>query len=196
MKPYREWLQADSFEATASLGGSFYSDRIEDYYLTPWDLGYGALVKFDHEFVGREALEKLQHEPHRKKVTLTWNKDDVVKVFASQFEFSERAKYLEIPASHYATHPYDAVLQNDRIVGLSTYSAYIAPGRAWISLAMVEEALSAPGTQLAVLWGEKDGGSAKPTVERHVQAIIRAEVGPWPFAEVARTGYRTRASLE
>lgn len=196
MKPYREWLQADSFEATASLGGSFYSDRIEDYYLTPWDLGYGALVKFDHEFVGREALEKLQHEPHRKKVTLTWNKDDVVKVFASQFEFSERAKYLEIPASHYATHPYDAVLQNDRIVGLSTYSAYIAPGRAWISLAMVEEALSAPGTQLAVLWGEKDGGSAKPTVERHVQATIRAEVGPWPFAEVARTGYRTRASLE
>ena len=31
---------------------------IEDYYFTPWDLGYGNYVKFDHDFVGREALER------------------------------------------------------------------------------------------------------------------------------------------
>ena len=36
----------------ASLGGSFYSNNIEDYYLTPYDLGYGPFVKFDHEFYG------------------------------------------------------------------------------------------------------------------------------------------------
>ena len=30
---------------------------IEDYYFTPWDLGYGSYVKFDHDFVGRDALE-------------------------------------------------------------------------------------------------------------------------------------------
>lgn len=41
MKPYREWLRFDGFEANASLGGSFVSENIEDYYLTPWDLGYG-----------------------------------------------------------------------------------------------------------------------------------------------------------
>jgi vanillate/3-O-methylgallate O-demethylase len=52
MKPYREWLPADGFEGLASLGGSFYSDRIEDYYLTPYDLGYGSFVKFDHDFIG------------------------------------------------------------------------------------------------------------------------------------------------
>ena len=44
--------------------------NIEDYYLTPWDLGYGRFVKFDHDFIGREALEKMAEEPHRKKVTL------------------------------------------------------------------------------------------------------------------------------
>ena len=41
MKAYREWLPAEGFEATSSLGGSYCSKRIEDYYLTPWDLGYG-----------------------------------------------------------------------------------------------------------------------------------------------------------
>ena len=33
MKAYREWLPADGYEGTGSLGGSFYSDDITDYYL-------------------------------------------------------------------------------------------------------------------------------------------------------------------
>jgi len=50
--------------------GSFVSDKVEDYYLTPWELGYGFFVKFDHDFIGRAALEKMAAGPHRKKVTL------------------------------------------------------------------------------------------------------------------------------
>ena len=61
----------------ASLGGSFYSEDIRDYYLTPYDLGYGPFVKFDHDFVGRAALEKMAAIRQRKKVTLVWNGDDV-----------------------------------------------------------------------------------------------------------------------
>ena len=59
MKKYREWLPAAGYEATGSIGGSFVSDNIEDYYLTPYELGYGPFVKFDHDFIGREALEKM-----------------------------------------------------------------------------------------------------------------------------------------
>ena len=40
------------------------------------------------------------------------------------------------------------------------------------------------------MWGEEDGGSAKPVVERHVQTEIRATVSPVPYAEVVRTSYR------
>ncbi len=54
MRTYREWLPATGYEGSASVGGSFVSDDIEDYYFTPWDLGYGSYVKFDHDFVGRE----------------------------------------------------------------------------------------------------------------------------------------------
>jgi vanillate/3-O-methylgallate O-demethylase len=62
MKAYREWLPGNGYEATGSLGGSFYSDDISDYYLTPHDLGYWGFVKFDHDFVGREALEAMDEE--------------------------------------------------------------------------------------------------------------------------------------
>jgi vanillate/3-O-methylgallate O-demethylase len=44
---YREWLPADSYEAINALAGSFVSSDIEDYYLNPWELGYGSFVKFD-----------------------------------------------------------------------------------------------------------------------------------------------------
>src|SRR5215510_3492900 len=83
MKPYREWLPADGYEAKASLGGSFYSDSIEDYYLTPYDLGYGHIVKFDHDFIGREALEKLAGKPSRQKVTLALNGEDVTRAIGT-----------------------------------------------------------------------------------------------------------------
>ena len=73
MKKYREWLPATGYEATGSIGGSFVSDNIEDYYLTPYELGYGPFVKFDHDFIGREALEKIADKPHRKKVTFAWH---------------------------------------------------------------------------------------------------------------------------
>ena len=35
------------------IGGSFVSDNIEDYYATPYELGYGTFTKFDHDFIGR-----------------------------------------------------------------------------------------------------------------------------------------------
>ena len=83
MKAYRQWLKGTSYEAMASLGGSFYSSDVRDYYLTPYDLGYGPFVKFDHDFIGRGALEKMPQT--RKKVTLVWNGDDVERALGSLF---------------------------------------------------------------------------------------------------------------
>lgn len=190
MKGYREWLPASGFEANASLGGSFVSDNIEDYYLTPWDLGYGGFVNFDHDFIGREALVRLEKAPHRKKVTLRWNDEDVLDIYASMFTVGRRAKYMDLPAAHYATLPYDAIMKNGRMVGISTYPVYTSNGRCWISLSMVDEEVSAPGNEVAVVWGEPNGGTTKPTVEKHIQTTVRATVGPAPFSDHARESYR------
>jgi vanillate/3-O-methylgallate O-demethylase len=97
MKPYREWLKATSYEAMASLGGSFMSGNIEDYYLTPHELGYGPIVKFDHDFVGRAALEAMP-APRRQKVTFVWNGDDVARALGTLFHAGANAKYIDSAA--------------------------------------------------------------------------------------------------
>jgi len=196
LRPYREWLTSKSYEAMASLGGSFYSDNIADYYLTPWDLGYGPFVKFDHEFVGREALEKITDRQKRKKVTLVWNGDDVARAFESLSDDNgDIVKYIDLPLANYASLPYDKVLESGKIVGISTYTGYTYNERAMISLAMIATEFSEPGTEVTLVWGEEKGGSSKPTVERHRQTEIRATVAPAPFAEVARLAYRPAAKV-
>ncbi|BBL80283.1 glycine cleavage system protein T [Rubrobacter xylanophilus] len=190
MKPYREWLPANGYEAMASLGGSFYSERIEDYYLTPYELGYGRFVKFDHDFVGREALEEMAEGPHRRKVTLVWEGEDVKEVFASLFEREGLpAKYIDLPSSWYAMHQYDRVLSGDRTVGISTYCGYSHNERSMLSLAVVDEEVAEPGSEVVLLWGEEPN-SSKPQVEEHRQVEIRATVQPAPLVEFARTAYR------
>jgi len=191
MKPYRQWLSTKSYEAMASLGGSFYSESITDYYLTPGDLGYGSLVKFDHDFIGREALEKMAGKPGRRKVTLVWNGDDVARVLRSMYDAGKDVtKYIDMPLANYATLPYDKVVKGGKTVGLSTYTGYTFNERSMISLAMIEPDHSAVGTELTVFWGEEGRGTSKPTVERHTQSQIRVTVAPAPFADVARNAYR------
>ncbi len=114
MKAYREWLPATGYEATGSLGGSFYSNDIADYYLTPHDLGYWPFVKFDHDFVGREALEAMGDEPKRRKVTLAWNGEDVAGAMETMFERGDAGKYIDLPLSNYSTWPNDKVMTGRR----------------------------------------------------------------------------------
>jgi glycine cleavage system aminomethyltransferase T len=190
LKPYREWLPANGYEGTGSLGGSFYSDDISDYYLTPSELGYGPFVKFDHEFIGREALEDMAGTPQRRKVTLAWHGDSVAAAMETMFQPEGRAKYIDLPLSNYSTWPNDKVLHDGKLVGVSTFSGYSSNESSMLSLAMVDEDQSEPGTEVTLVWGEEGGGSAKPVVERHVQTEIRATVSPVPYAEVVRASYR------
>jgi vanillate/3-O-methylgallate O-demethylase len=190
MKAYRQWLTSKSYEAMASLGGSFYSTKIADYYLTPYDLGYGPFVKFDHDFVGRAPLEKMADNQKRKKVTLVWNGDDIASDVSSLFHPGDIEKYIDLPLANYSTLPYDKVLKSGKIIGVSTYTGYTYNERAMISLAIIDKELSEPGTEVTLVWGEEKGGSSKPTVERHRQKEIRATVAPAPFADAARLAYR------
>ena len=192
MKAYREWLPANGYEGTGSLGGSYYSDDIADYYLTPYEIGYGPFVKFDHDFIGREALEQMADAPSRKKVTLAWNGDDVAAAMRTMFQAEGRAKYIDLPLSNYSTWPNDKVLKDGKMVGVSTFSGYSSNESSMLSLAIVDPEQSEPGTEVTIVWGEEGGGSAKPVVERHVQTEIRAIVSPVPYAEVVRASYRPR----
>ncbi|MDT8758425.1 aminomethyl transferase family protein [Sphingomonas psychrotolerans] len=190
LKAYRAWLGADSYEATGAIGGSFVSDDIEDYYLNPWELGYGSFVKFDHDFHGREALEALDPAEQRRKVTLAWNGEDMAKIQASLFDGSETPyKFFDLPLANYASSSYDRVVDaGGRTVGLSMFSGYSFNEKAALSLATIDHEIPI-GTELRVVWGEPDGGTRKTTVEPHRQIEVRAVVSPAPYSKVARETY-------
>jgi len=189
LRPYREWLSANSYEGKTSIGGSYVPKSIEGYYLTPWDLGYGPFVKFDHDFIGREALEKIANGPHRQKVTLHLDTEDLVRTMSSMLQEGDRAKYIEFPSAVYSMHPYDQVLVDGKQVGISTWIGYSAGEGAMLALAIMDPGYAEPGKEVTLLWGEPNGGTRKPTVEPHVQTEIKATVSPVPFSKVARDSY-------
>lgn len=188
MKKYRQWLPANGYEATGSIGGSFVSRNIEDYYVTPFELGYGPFVKFDHDFIGADALKKMDADGQRRKVTLAWKGEDLAKIFTSYFLGTENYKFFDLPLANYASSSYDAVMANGKHVGFSMFTGYSANEGAALSLATVDPDIEI-GNEVTVVWGEPDGGTRKTTVERHKQIEVRAIVSPVPYSEVARKEY-------
>jgi glycine cleavage system aminomethyltransferase T len=186
---YREWLPATGYEGSASIGGSFYSDEIEDYYFTPWDLGYGSYVKFDHDFIGREALERMADGEHRQKVTLALDDEDVTSTIGTMFQKTGRAKFMDWPSAVYSMHPFDRVTVDGETFGVSTWIGYSSNEGKMLTLAVLDAEYAEPGTEVTLVWGEEGGGTAKPIVERHVQTEIRAVVSPVPYVETVRKSY-------
>ena len=189
-RAYREWLPATSYEAINALAGSFDSDDIEDYYLTPWALGYGSFMKFDHDFIGREALEQVDPETQRKKVTLAWNDEDLGKILTSVIDREGPGyQFFDLPNANYGSSNYDRVIDADgTLVGLSLFTGVTANEKRGLSLATVDRDIPL-GTEVRVVWGEPNGGSQKTTVEPHEQIAVRAVVSPVPYAETARQEY-------
>ncbi len=189
MKKYREWLPAAGYEATGSIAGSFVSSNIEDYYLTPYELGYGPFVKFDHDFIGREALEKKAGQPHRKKVTFAWHPDDMAKIYASLFQpGADHYKFFDLPNANYASSSYDKIVKNGKTVGFSMFGGYSYNERTALSLGVVDPGIEV-GEELTLVWGEEGGGTQKTTVERHKQLDVRVTISPVPYSRVARETY-------
>ncbi|GAA1688594.1 aminomethyltransferase family protein [Microbacterium sediminicola] len=183
---YRTWLPA---ARAGSVAGSLYSDDIHDYYMTPFDLGLGRSVRFDHDFHGREALEKIAANPTRRKVTLLWNAQDVADIVRSQVEPGTPAKFLDFPKARYGLFQMDEVVKNGERVGISTDAGYVAFDQLYMSLATLDNEI-ADGEEVEVVWGE-DPISRKDSVDQnHRQVKIRATVAPAPYHEFARTVYR------
>jgi syringate O-demethylase/vanillate/3-O-methylgallate O-demethylase len=187
LRDYREWLPALTWEAGAQLGGSFVSENLEDYYVTPWDLGVEKRMKFDHDFIGRAALEKKAQNPSRTRRTLVWNKDDVSRINASMLSPGPAFKMIRLPYGSYAYQQYDEVRTVDgRLVGYSTMVGYSANEAKVLSMVMIDLDQAVPGTELVLTWGEPNGGSRKPHVERHEQTQVRVTVALAPYAETVR----------
>lgn len=188
MRDYREWLPANSYEAVNAIAGSYVSDDIKDYYTNPWELGYGGFVKFDHDFIGRDALEAIKPEEQRRKVTLEWNGEDLAKLLGAPAS-GLNTHAFELPNANYGSSNFDSVLDaDDKVVGLSMFTGYSANEKVGLSLATVDPDVPI-GAQVRVVWGEPNGGTKKSSVEPHEQFEVRATVSPAPYSVVSRDDY-------
>lgn len=159
------------------------ADDINHYYHNPYEFGWNKMIKFDHEFVGRAALEKIAAENRRQMVTLEWNSEDIADVFASQFRDEEPYKFIEDPTdlnfwpdfSFSFTH--DKVInEKGEMIGVSFGRQNSAYFHRMISICCLDTDYTEFGTEVTVLWGEPGTRQKK----------IRAKVARFPYNNVLR----------
>ncbi|MFF2486190.1 aminomethyl transferase family protein [Microbacterium sp. NPDC058062] len=187
LKAYREWLPGFATEASLVVDGSFESLNVEDYYLDPWELGYGRLINWNHDFIGKQALEERRDAPHKKKVWLVWNDDDFIRLMRDGlFGGDDSRTRIVSPSSLYTpSQHYDTVLRGDRFVGFSNFGGYTVNMGRVVSIATIEEADAVDGAEVEIVWGEPDGGRGRRFMEpHHVQTRVRATVATRSPAKV------------
>ncbi|MGB7859890.1 MAG: aminomethyl transferase family protein, partial [Acidimicrobiia bacterium] len=133
--------------------------------------------------------EARSDSPHRQKVTFQWSPDDVGRVWQSYFNPpGENFKVIDLPNCNYTSATYDRIEKDGKTVGFSMFGGYSFNERSVLSLGVVDPDIEI-GDELTLVWGEEGGGTAKPTVEPHVQTEIQVQVVPTPFSRDARETY-------
>ncbi len=169
---YREHLRRHSpLGLVPTITGSFEGQDISDYYRSPVEMGWGKSIKFDHPFIGREALEKEVASPIRTVVTLEFDSDDVIDIYASMFRSEQPYDMLEIPYPPTWVAHTDQVLKDGRPIGVSTTPGYSLHFRKVLSLAYLDVAHTRPGEEVTIVWGNP----GTP------QKQVRATVAPAPY---------------
>lgn len=162
-----------AFASTFNVAGSFEGNDISDWYRNPVELGWGKRVVLDHDFIGREALEKELADPKRTIRTLVWNAEDVADVYASLFREGPSYDFMEMPRDQRGFMYADKVVRDGQIVGVTTSRGYSYSFRKMLSLCTIDVQHAEPGTEVIVVWGNPG----------HPQKQIRATVAPAPYKQ-------------
>lgn len=177
-KPYIGWENRVR-ELVGSLG-----DELELRFKTPYDVGWGHLVKFNHDFIGREALEKIAETNDRVVVTLEWNADDVADIYASQFRGRDVVPYDNIndrpvdvnfnPRRGWTYHSDWILNAAGEKIGTSVGRENSVYHQRMISLGFLHAKDAVEGSELTVLWG-------RPGTP---QKNVRVRVAPSPYFNI------------
>jgi vanillate/3-O-methylgallate O-demethylase len=190
LENYRKTLAVDSVEAMIRLSGSHAPKNVEDYYRTPYGLGYGHIVHLEHEFIGRDALAKVDPQLQRKKVTLLWEVEDACAVFAQMLNpAATDVRFLHLPfVDDKFDMVYDDLSVSGNVVGTAHYTGYSTNERSLLTLAMVDPGVEL-GNEVVLNWSEAGGGFGKGQVRPTPPIRVRTRVSPAPYSVIARTQY-------
>ncbi|KGO86926.1 aminomethyltransferase [Flavobacterium rivuli WB 3.3-2 = DSM 21788] len=163
-----------------NVAGSAGND-IAKRYLNPVEAGWENRIHLDHDFTGRDALIEILRNPKRKVVTLLWNAEDIIDVYASQLREGEEYNYMDLPANaiwtanNTAVHS-DDVVKDGIVVGISSGRVYTNYYKAMISLCIIILEHANIGNEVEIIWGE-------PGTK---QKNIRATVSKFPYLHLPR----------
>ncbi len=172
-----------------AITGSVDPSNLQARYRTPIELGWNRAVRFDHEFVGRRALEEEAANPRRTVVTLRWNPEDVIDIYASLLRPGEEYKSIDLPTSPtwhegFLAHA-DHIVKDGREVGYSSGTIYSYYFREVLSMATIDRELATLGTEVIVKWGDHG---------RRIKEV-RATVERFPYLTEGRNDQIDTASL-
>ncbi|MFE3826586.1 aminomethyl transferase family protein [Streptomyces sp. NPDC059092] len=176
---YRDSLPLYGVEGQKPLHGSFFSENIEDFYCSPYELGYAKAISFDHDFIGRDALRAARDSVRRTKVTLVLDAGDLRQTLGQEPGFVH-------------TYARNRVEAGTALAGVTFQSDSLDRAGTVLSLALVDHAYAAPGTEVSVVWGDHPGPGTDPDAHLGFPRI-RATVHPAPYDDHARTRYRRDA---
>ena len=177
------------FRRARNVSGSVEPANMRARYRTPFELAWSNAVKFDHDFIGRAALEREAADPKRTVATLVWNAEDVIDIHASLFQQGQEYKTLDLPTSPtwvegVLAHA-DHILKDGREVGYSSGTIYSYYYRQNMSMAVIDREYAEIGTPVTIQWGDH-GGRIKD---------VRATVERFPYLTEGRNDQVLTASI-
>ncbi len=165
-------FSANARDVYRTTDGSYEYADISELYRSPAELGWKKNVRFDHDFIGRSALEVEHASAHRTIVTLVWNAEDVIDVYASMFRKDPNYLFMEMPRNILSCLFADQVTASDgSTIGISTSRCYSYFFREMLSLCVIDRQHAMPGTGVNVVWGRPG----------QKQKTVRAVVAPAPY---------------
>jgi vanillate/3-O-methylgallate O-demethylase len=176
LESYRRWLRVFTYEGQVPLQGTFFSEDVEDYYVSPWELGYGRSISLGHDFLGRDALERTRDQVRRVRATVVVDPAEVRRVFGDDLDF-----FLS-----YARYRVEA---GGRPAGMTFYTGNMATAGTILALSLIDQEFAEPGTEVELVYGSHPGPGNDPHGEFGFERL-RATVQVSPYSEFAREGYR------
>ena len=145
-----------SFPYQMNCCGSVDPANTRARFRTPVECDWGWMAEFDHDFVGRQALEAEMLDPMRRHVMLEFDETDLAEVYRSQFT-DKPYKFMDTPCSHRQSmggHQ-DIVASSDgMIIGVSSCPAFNQRLHSVVSHAVLDLGEAEEGGEVLVRWGE------------------------------------------
>lgn len=163
-----------------NISGSLPADS-DLVYRTPMENGWQKMVRMDHDFIGKEAVEAELAGNYRTACTLIWDVDSIAEAVKASMDPTRRVDPIEYPIDYdfvlgNGTLHIDEVYDGDTFVGCSSGRMFSSKTRQMISIGTIDHGLVEEGRELEVLWGNKGTD----------QVRIKCRVSLFPYIKEGR----------